>query len=287
MKRKLYIAVLSIVLLFTLYTLLFNMSPGQVYESELIPFDKEGFTHATELNNTEKLVATNANYSLYIDETTSHFKVVDDTTDYVWKSNPTSMDPWELDFTKFITTNAINKQKATLELSYFNSTGSLATINNYDKSISHPESVLYDEGLRTYKIKYLENGFQVLYQLQEVDIDYLYFPKYIAPEVLESHPRREEMEGLAYNGIDEDLNMYEILQYEDMSDLVRDNLYEIFYGTGGLGYTRERAIAENAEFGYTKILDPLYFEIAVEVELTEHGVKTSIVQNSILESDSE
>lgn len=57
-------------------------------------------------------------------------------------------------------------------------------------SIHHPKSVLFDDGLRTYSIKYIQDGFQVLYDIKDVDIDYLYFPKYLKPEILEAHPQK-------------------------------------------------------------------------------------------------
>jgi hypothetical protein len=152
-------------------------------------------------------------------------------------------------------------------------------------SISHPASVLYSAGLRTYSIKYFDDGFQVLYDIRDVDIDYLYFPKFLPASVLEGLDNRTILEAIAYTGYDEELDVYEITQYEDMSRLVRSRLYDVFYGEDGLGYTRERAIEENASYGYTDTYEQVGFQIAIDVRLTETGVTTSIIQNSIVDSE--
>lgn len=284
-KLRLLIGGVALLVVFILYTVLFNMNGTTLDNTDNIAFSRDGFVDSMELSNENKLVATNDQFELYVDETTSHFKVVDTVTLKEWNSNPVTQDPWELDDTKIITPTAINKQKATLELTYYNNKGSLARINNYNLSISHPESVIFDEGLRTYQIKYTDNGFQVLYEIKDVDIDYLYFPKYLTKEVLDNHPSKFILETIAYTGYDEDLGVYEISQYEDMSFLVLSELYKVFYGEGGLGYTREQSIEENASYGYNEALEQVSFEVGVEVELTENGVKTSIIEGSIVEHD--
>jgi hypothetical protein len=261
------------------------MSKGTLYNSDNIVFSKDGFVDSMTLDNENKLVASNDTYELYLDETTSHFKVVDLLTLSEWNSNPTDDDPWESNDEKNITPSALSKQKATLELTYFNDNGSLARINNYALSISHPESALYDEGLRTYQVKYLDDGFQVLYEIKDVDIDYLYFPKYLEKDVVDEHPFKFLLETLAYNGYDEELGLYEIKQYESMSNLVLEELYKIFYGEGSLGYTRERAIEENASYGYSEAFEQISFEVAVEVRLTDNGIKTSFIQDSVVEEE--
>lgn len=284
MKKNRLIILGLIVVLALLYTVLFNMSSSEKVDAKLMSFSKDNFVEAEILSDTNHLAASNNNYQLFVDETTSHFKVVDVSNGVEWYSNPYLMDPWQLDLSQPITNSALDKQKSTLELTYFNHTGSLASLNNYEYSISHPASVLYSAGLRTYSISYTDTGFQVLYVIEDVDIDYLYFPKFISPEVLESLDNHNILEAIAYTGYDEDLNLYEITQYEDMSRLVRSRLYDVFYGDDSLNYTREQAIAENASYGYTETFEKVRFEIAVDVSLTASGVKTSIIQNSIVES---
>ncbi len=285
MKKKLLLIGLSIVALFVSYITLFNMKPGIIYTTSKIEFDTEGFVDAMELSDKNHLVDSNQDFELYVDETTSHFNIVNKHTGVVWNSNPTVLDPWQLDLSKTITDSAIEKQKATVELSYFNKTGSLAKINNYEQSISHPKSVKYDRGYRTFSIKYVDDGFQVLYDIKDIDIDYLYFPKYLKPEILEAHPQRNVLEAIAYSGYDEDLGVYVINQYERMSVLVRTRLYSIFYGPGTLDYSREQAIAENELYGYTEIYNPVSFKIALQITLTDSGVKTTVIQDSIVESE--
>lgn len=279
MKRNIYITLATILLIFISYILLFNMSLTDITTLDNIEFSEEGFIDANTLNDTEYLVASNETFNLYLDETTSHFTIENKITDTIWRSNP------ENDDSSSITKSAQDKQYSTLEITYFNEVGSKATINNYEMSINHPESVLYDEGLRTYQIKYIDGGFQVLYEIKDVDIDYLYFPKYISDEVLDTLENRSYVERLAYEGYNEELGMYEIIQYEDMSNLVRKYLYPIFYGEDGLGYTREQAIAENAEYGYTETFEHVSFQVAMEVKLTDNGVQTSIINDSISETE--
>lgn len=285
-KKRLLIGGLVLLVVFIVYSFLFNMSEGTVYSSDNIEFSKTDFVDSMTLSNENKLVASNDNFALYLDETTSHFKVVDLLTLTEWNSNPTVDDPWETDDNENITPSALGKQKATLELSYFNDNGSVARINNYALSISHPESVLFDEGLRSYEVKYLDDGFQILYDIKDIDVDYLYFPKYLTREVLENHPSRFMLELIAYTGFDDDLGVYYIKDdYEGMSTLVLGELYKVFYGEDSLEYTRERAIEENASYGYNEKFEQVSFEVGVEVRLTDSGVTTSVIQDSIVESD--
>ncbi|MFP4478047.1 MAG: DUF5696 domain-containing protein [Candidatus Izemoplasmatales bacterium] len=287
MKKKLLIIVVVIIIGLVLSQLLFNMKTGSVYPEENIEFSKNGFVDSMSLSQRNYLVTENQKFELYIDEKTSYFKVVDKHSGMVWDSNPTLIDPWQFDANKNITTSALNRQKATLELSYFNEEGSLAKINNYRLSISHRESVLNEEGLRTFSIKYLDDGFQVLYELGDYDIDYLYFPKYLPAEILEVHPQRSMLQQLAYTGYDEELDAYFINDndYKKMSVLVREKLYDVFYGPNSLGYTRERAIEENASYGYIDVETKISFEIAIEVKLTEKGMTMSVIKDSIVEDE--
>ncbi|TVP86129.1 MAG: hypothetical protein EA375_02380 [Acholeplasmataceae bacterium] len=278
------LAVIGVLLVgLTLYVLLFNMRPSARLTSDLIPFSRDGFVDAETLTDTNRLMAENDRFELYLDETTSYFRVVDKRNGAVWASNPTTPDPWEADPDKPITVSALNNQKSTLALTYFNRAGSLSTINNYTLSIYHPESILAPAGIRTFMIKDIDMGFQVLYKIQDLEIDYLFFPKYLPKDVLEAMEDRALLEQIAYTGYDEELDAYEIVQYENMSRLVKRRLYQIFYEK--MDYTRERAIEENFSFGYTDMFEKVSFEVAIQVRLHEHGLETSIIQESIVEPE--
>ncbi len=286
MKNKKVIIIFILVLIFSLYVFLFNMKPSTIEAGSLIPFSKDDFIDAETLENENVLVGSNANFELHFDETTSYFSVVDKTSGEVWMSNPTEKDPWELDPEFPITNTALDKQKSTLELSYFNKAGSKTTINNYPFSIYHPKNILFSAGKRTYSVKYLDNAVQVLYVIEDLEIDYLHFPKFLPKEVFEALEDREVLETLAYTGFDEDRQLYEIVQYEDMSRLVKKRLYKIFYEEPELEedkYSRERAIAENASYGFTEQYEKVRFEIGVEIKLTDTGIETSIINDSIVE----
>ena len=280
--KKIIIIVLLIGALAS-YIFLFNMKKDSVTDVDKIEFKKSGFTDATDLSDTNKLVSSNSRFDLYLNETNSHFKVLDKENGVEWKSNPTEKDPWETNPLKPITTTAVEKQKATLDITYYNHTGAITTINNYKTSIYHPESMLNVEGERTFKIKYIPNGFQVLYEIRDLEVDYLYFPKYISTEDMEAIEDKEYIQSIAYKNFDKDLNAYFIEGYEGLSKLVIKRLYPIFYDK--LGYTRERAIEENAQYQYFDFQEKAEFDIAVQVLLTEKGVKTSIIRDSIVEPE--
>ena len=278
------IVILSLLLGIVLgYVFLFNLQASSMIETDVRSFEKTGFIDAETLTNSDRFVTQNENFELYLDETTSYFRILDKRTGIIWRSNPIEKDPWETTPGKTITVTAVEKQKSTLEITYFDKAGASTTINNYKLAISHPASVLNDAGARTFDIKYLPNGFQVLYRIEDLEIDYLFFPKYLPKDVMETLEDRSILESIAYKGFNEETNLYEITAYESMSRLVKNRLYEIFYEK--LGYTRERAIEENALYGYFEFYEKVSFEVAVEVLLTEEGMKTTILRDSIVEPD--
>jgi hypothetical protein len=283
MKLKRIIILVLILSAVSLYIFAFNMNASTLSDPNLISFSKDNFVDSNELTETNKLVAENTNFRLYFDETTSYFKVLDIRTGEYWESNPSIQDPWELDPTKPITTSAIQKQKSTLEISYFNQAGSLTTINNYQYSIYHPASILNDEGERTYSVKYVDQGVQVLYFIEDLEIDYLYFPKYMPKEEFEALEDFTMLSTLAYTGFNEEYQAYEIVNYQGMSRLVKRRLYDVFYGK--LEYSRERSIEENESYGYFEQFEKVSFEIAIEIKLNDKGVDTSIIAESIVEPE--
>lgn len=283
MFRKRNIIIALIILIFTLYLTLFNMKPASVPTRNLIPFSKEGFIDSEELSETKKLVTSNADFELYINEVTSHIEVANKNTGEIWNSNPKRVDPWVFDSENHITNSAQDKQKSTLELSYYNSAGSTKTINNYKYSIYHPASLTDSAGKRTFSIKYFDDKVQILYFIEDLEVDYLFFPKYLPKDVLEGLEESDKLQKIAYKNFDEETQLYEIKQYDDMSKLVINEMYKVFYEE--LNYTRERSIEENAQYGYTEKFEKVYFEVAIEVALNDDGITTSIINNSIVEPE--
>ena len=283
MKLKRIIFLILIVSVLSLYIFAFNLNESHASDVTLISFDKEGFTDSKLLSDTNKLVAENTNFSLYINEIKSYFKVLDKNTGKFWESNPSVKDPWELDPTKPITNSAIQKQKSTLEITYFNEAGSQTTINNYQYSIYHPESILNAEGERTFSIKYIDQGVQVLYFIEDLEVDYLYFPKYMPKEEFEALEDFTLLSTIAYTGFNHDFQAYEIVNYQGMSRLVKRRLYQVFYEK--MDYTRERAIEENESYGYFEQFEKIFFEIGIEIKLNEKGIDASIINQSIVEPD--
>lgn len=244
-------------------------------------FDKAGFVEPTKDSETNKLVAENANYQLFLDETTSYFKVVDKATSYVWESNPSVEDD-----RAGTTPAAKNRQKATLEYNYYNEAGSVTTSNNYALSISHPQGVNNPAGDRTYQIRYVDNGFQVLYVIGNIDITNLYFPRYIDRELMESfEPEiRAELELFAYGQFDTDLDAFFIQSYSsELARGVKQRLFRIFYEE--LNYELEDIEAMNFAYGITEAAELTEFEIAVQVTLDNSGVNAKIIRDSIVEKN--
>ncbi len=188
-----------------------------------------------------------------------------------------------------ITREAVEKQRATLEISYFNKSGSVSSVNNYGLSIYHPESIISPAGKKTYKIKYLSDkpGFQVYYEIANQEIDHLYFPRYMDRETRE-YIKENNLELFVYldqiQGYDNKTDLYYIRNYENMTLMIKKRLYAIYYDLLE-GYSRERAIEENALHGYFEEVELPKFKVAVEVELTEDGFKTAVIKDSIVETE--
>ncbi|HLT00152.1 MAG TPA: DUF5696 domain-containing protein [Acholeplasma sp.] len=248
-------------------------------------FTREGFVDANELNDQNKLVAENNNFALYIDENTSYIRVLDKSTGESWYSNPTADD------TRPGTTNTAKwRQKSTLEISYYNDRGSINSLNNYRLSIDHPAGILNPAGERSYFIKYLDNSVQILYHIVDLEITYLYFPKYITIEQMEEFAPEdaEYLQQIAYTGFNQEYQAFEIGNYNtNMSLPVRRNLYRVLYGNDehpGYGYTLERVQEENAMYGIEDTVEQVEFEVAIEVSLLPDGISTRIIRDSIKES---
>lgn len=185
-----------------------------------------------------------------------------------------------------ITNEAKHKQKSTLEFSYYSGSGSTITQNNYKDSIFHPETITAPEGQRTYEIKYLDDkiGFQVLYIIEDTEIDHLYFPRYMTEELYESLD--DSIESIEFvkglHNYNRDTGLYVLRNYESLTFLAKRDLYDVYYNILE-GYSRERAIEENASYGYYETSDPVKFEIGVQVSLTDKGFETAVIKESIVE----
>lgn len=293
-KHALLIKVSAVILVIlvglVLYLFAFQLKKSSSLSNNLFAFDytyddeDSGFVDANALSNDNKLVATKGNYELYLDQTTSHFNVKNISTGAVIKSNPGIEDP------KGPPNNIKNRQKSTIEYRYFNKNGSISLGENYSRSIAHPKNPEFGEGYRTFKLKEVENGFQVFYQIKDVSIDYLYFPLYLEPELFEpiledrTNPARRHLVNAYWDTIDKETGKYKARKYEDMSGAVIDLLYQIFYVDEVFGeYSRERSINENALNGYFDIQVKFGFDIAIQVLLEDEGVEVKVISNSIKE----
>ncbi len=291
--RIIIIAVLILAL--SLYLFSFKLKPTKVYKSssDLIQYSEEGFVDSMELNNTHKLVAANDNFELYLDETTSYFEVLDKRNGQLWQSNPKIEDPWAEDPNKNLTDPARNNQRATLQIQYATKDGTRIDLNNYAYSIYHPETIVAPEGERTFGIKYLDQGFQVLYIIKDTEIDHLYFPKYIDKDEFDEFPSLDKAYLTGHYNFERDLNAYYLPDNkygDEMTRVLKQRLFDIFYHKDSTpkeeyGYDRDKVIEQNALYGYFDAFAPMEFKIAVQVNLTDDGFEASIVRNSLDEGN--
>lgn len=313
-NKKLIISslILGVLLIISAYLFSFPLKANKLESSDLIEFNEENFVKVQKrevidgevdyidvLTDQNKKVSENSDFVLYLDETTSHFKVEDKNSGLTWRSNPE--------------TPTLDAQRATLSIVYMEGEGNSNTrksINNYKTSINHDPSVDYDKGIRrTYSINYIDNGFQILYELTNLDINYLYIPRFLTAEIynqtvealLERYNEtldfydydlyltfRDNYQKDAFNE-----ELFQIIEssYENMSRTTLSDLYDIFYPTDSanrfdfLGvYSLDRVQEENAQYGYFKEFDIFNIQVATQVVLTEFGVETNIIRNSIKES---
>lgn len=294
---KLLLSIIIFILAASLiYFMTGNLNASDALPSDVDTFLYENFEEAETLTLTNRLVAENNQFELRVNELTTHISVTDKSTGEVWYSNPQTEDT-----NSIVTPSTLNRHKATLELTYANKAGSLTTINNYKYSIEHDQPITglswpVNE-IRSFEIKDIEDGIQVYYTFKDISIDYLYFPKYMTRETMAqlkdtlSYIDFVVVEA-TYKNINTDYDVYEIGAYEELSGNVIRRLYPVFYDINpddgvetGLGYTRERAIEENASYGYFEATEKPVFKVAIELKLTDQGLRASILKDSIVEPE--
>ncbi|OQB66257.1 MAG: hypothetical protein BWX94_00126 [Tenericutes bacterium ADurb.Bin140] len=249
----------------------------------------------------------NADYAFYFNKRNTMFKLVEKATGVEWYSNPQVPD----DFNDTPVNSEI--QKSTINLYYIGSKGSTKLYNSYTYSVSDIGEDK-DEIQPNFFIKIdgQNNSVQVLYIMEKRGIDYTYFPYRISKERLEEVLARNEQlieEGLLPE--EKRLTAWEIslikteyfeLKKETMDDgtvrevyyrkgsvspsdiklQIRKDLYEYLYVR--CGYTQEESERDNAEFNVEIDIAKPKFEIAIEYQLTEYGLKTTLLANSIVET---
>ncbi|MCR1809447.1 hypothetical protein NMC39_04540, partial [Haploplasma modicum] len=179
--------IVSLLIITAAYIFSFPMKKATFKNENLIEFNEDGFIDAqkVELNNNgeriytdvltnkNKKVSENQNLVLYLDETTTHFVLENKLTGKKWLSNPENP------------TN--DSQKSTITINYLERQGSLNTVksmNNYKLSINHEATIDYDQdGRKTFSINYIDSGFQVLYKMKSLELNYLSIPRFLTDDV--------------------------------------------------------------------------------------------------------
>lgn len=290
--------ILFAVLIVLIYLFAFSYKKNPRIKGNMMDFkttydeaEKDGFYEVNSEMNKNRLITSNKTLELYLDQTTSHFKIKDKISGEFIESNPDIDDP------SGVKGDILDKQKATIVYRYFSFDGrNSSEYNNFTKSISHPEeSRMPSDSYSTFKIKELENGFQVYYRIRDYTVDFLDFPKYIDPVAYEKILKDESgqydqakrhLVAVYRDVINPISGMYEANNYEQLSNIFLDRLYKIFYEDKLFGeYTRERVKEENQLNGYFE--DPnktrFSFDVAIQVLLEENGIEIKLINESLKE----
>jgi Family of unknown function (DUF5696) len=245
-------------------------------------FDKTGFVHAMDLDHDEnKLALKNDRFKLYFDETTSFIKVVDTVTNETWQSNVTEKDNFPN-----IMPQIEYAQKTVMTVYYHDDFGAEKTISNYVEV--DPTSVIEENHYQKFSVRYNEDGtFEVLYEFGQKAFNYMYLPKIISVERMESVilpflDARGKKAVENYYNLDRVREIYTYNGvYENMNDNVFSLLYAAFYEKAG--YTLEDAYADNEENGVVFSDKSPYFEVAIRYSLTDNGLHVEVINDSIQE----
>ena len=283
-KRKTLLAIAIFMYIFVnVLFFVIRMNEVSAETMQLTEFTRDGFVDINEMTpDNEAEIADNGKFTLYLDEETTHIKVVNNITGVEWYSNPQEDDTFP-----GIIPNTRDKQRSTFTLFYVNPDG---IINNYANG---PYSIENKDGIKTYSIKYLEDRVQILYVVGDLGISYVYFPKYISEErANELFFEREEAclsdyeirKVKSYYAFDEEEKRYRFAEnYENMSQVVINNLHEYFYEK--CGYTKEEVQYDNFMNEVDINVNTPTFEIAVEYSLNNDGLVARILRESIVESE--
>ncbi|QVK18514.1 hypothetical protein KHQ81_02015 [Mycoplasmatota bacterium] len=275
-KIVLLIILVALAGIISIYTFAGKLKPINV-NAENISFTKDDFIDASKLSNSDVIVESNDRYEFHFDEKTTHFYIKDILNDKIWHSNPQVIDDFPV-----ISKSTKIEQKSTLVVHY-NCGQIIKSYNNYSYSIYH------EDRNQTYSYKYIDNGVQVLYRIEDTKINYTYFPQFLSKQRMNElfldkdllSDREKEKLSEDYYELNLD-DVYELKPYEDMSKVYIKNLNKWMYEKSG--YTLEDCIQDNAEFGKVVNFEKPYFEVAVEYKLTDSGFKATVINESIVEN---
>lgn len=309
---------LSITLIITIVALVYFLGGYQAvkptYQAD--PFTKEGFVAFKDLPNIDiPYVLENDNFRFEFNKRYTTFKLIEKDTGKEWLSNPELKKDNKGDY--ILPTSKIEQnQQSVLNLFYVAGKGSTKLYNNYTYSISDRSGGESVEPSYEIKLDDENNVIQVLYTLGERGIDYTYFPFRLSvdrmEELVANHKRLVEegkalefplkypyndspyeflLKSIFFSRTEEKQKDGTVIEYyerdgsnkpEDIGAITARNIYTLLYDNNN--YTREDAERDNAEFGYVIEAKQARFEIAIEYKLTNNGLNTKILTNSINET---
>jgi hypothetical protein len=240
----------------------------------------------------------NSFLALYVDDDTSQFAVKDKRNDYTWYSSNNKSDP-------LIKSASIrNLQKSTLQITYLQSDGTVATMNNYEYSMRYKRD--FEDSFR---IDYGDDGIDITYTLSDREPKGYWFPAYISRERFNELVQVPvQLGGSAmdlrnlldyYGPLEDDPDTYVIRQLVkdedtnefDMTELSGaqvETLFKLFYEIGYYGnktdddgefieeYTLDDVSADNAQYGIVINFNQPEFVVPMEVRLEDDNLSVKI-----------
>jgi len=281
-KRKKIIFLFILVALSGIISI--NLTLGRLkpilIKTENLSFTKEGFVDASALSRDDVIVASNENFEFHLNEKTTKFYIIDLENGQEWHSNPQEIDPRAKGETELF-------QNSTLVINYL-SGETIKNINNFRYSIQHELSPKEE----TFAIKYIEDGVQVLYEVSDTSYNISWFPQMLSVARMnelfleKDNLTASEKRHLLFEYELNENGDHEFKGYKDAKSSLVTRFYEYFYVKSG--YTKEDCIKDNAEFGKDVSIDSKadkpFFEVAVEYRLTETGLVTTLINESIVEN---
>lgn len=236
--------------------------------------------------------------ALYVDEDTSQFAVKDKRNDYTWYSSNNKSDP-------LIKSASIrNLQKSTMQITYLQKDGTVASMNNYEYSMRYKRD--FED---SFQIDFVDDGIDVTYTLSDREPKGYWFPAYISRERFNELVQVPvQLGGTAmdlrnlldyYGPMEEDPDTYVIRQLIkdedtnefDMTELSGaqvETLFKLFYEIGYYGnktddndnyieeYHLDDVTADNAAYGIVVNYNQPEFVVPMEVRLEADNLTVKV-----------
>lgn len=201
----------------------------------------------TEYASRYQKLLENDDYIFEMNLVLTTFRVTDKRTNYVWYSNPATID----------STTLKNSQNTIISVYYGETGGALNEFSNYKYSTSTEENGSTVKPNFAIKVDEKTNTIQVFYHMEKRSIDYTSIPKYFSvermEEMLENNKEIASLNQTDSNG-DKILDLEECLKYDIDSLTAKKTEIETSL-KGSLTAEEKKTLEENLELVTTQIED--------------------------------